>query len=146
MMTPWLEKLKPAVQKNILLLLSGVLWIVIGFMLSRYAFLWLTAYTGKGTIVFAGIGFFASLIIHHFGFLRVVDKNLDRISHMHGARCVFSFMSWKSYGMVAIMMTGGILLRFSLIPKQYLSILYIAIGAALFLSSIRYLRVFVHQL
>ena len=59
---------------------------------------------------------------------------------MEGKRCVFAFMPWKSYILVIIMMATGILLRHSPIPKLYLAVLYAAIGTALILSSIRYLR------
>ncbi len=79
-------------------------------------------------------------VIHHYGFLKIVDKNLGRISKMEGKRCAFSFMTWRSYFTIAIMVTMGILLRHSAIPKQYLSVLYIGIGMALILSSIRYFR------
>lgn len=52
-------------------------------------------------------------------------------------------MTWKSYIIVLIMVSMGIALRHSSIPKRYLSILYDGIGLALFLSGIRYLRFFV---
>ena len=78
---------------------------------------------------------------HHFGFLRVVDKNLARILPMEGKRCLFSFMSWKSYLVVALMASMGMLLRHSPIPKHLLSVVYLAIGLALVLSSMRYLKV-----
>jgi len=65
---------------------------------------------------------------------------------MEGKKCAFSFMTWKSYMIVAVMVTMGTLLRHSAIPKTYLSILYIGIGLSLILSSIRYLRVLLSQL
>jgi ABC-type nickel/cobalt efflux system permease component RcnA len=55
-------------------------------------------------------------------------------------------MSWKSYILVAVMMTMGIALRHSSIPKQFLSVLYLAIGLALMLSSLRYIRRFIRVL
>ena len=65
---------------------------------------------------------------------------------MEGTKCVFSFMTWKSYVIVAVMVAMGALLRHSPIPKPYLAILYIGIGLALLLSSIRYLRVLLGQI
>ncbi len=65
---------------------------------------------------------------------------------MEGTKCVFSFITWKSYVVVAVMVAMGALLRHSPIPKPYLSILYIGIGLALLLSSIRYLRVLLGQI
>ncbi len=135
-----LQRLKPSVGKEILVLLSGVLWILVGLMLLNYARQWLMAQGGGAAVVLALSGFGCSLIIHHFGFLRVVDKNLGRILPMEGKRCLFAFQSWKSYLIVVVMIAMGIGLRHSPIPKPYLSVLYIGIGMALILSSFRYLR------
>jgi hypothetical protein len=57
-------------------------------------------------------------------------------------KCIFSFMTWRSYLIVLVMVSMGIALRHSALPKDYLSILYNGIGLALFLSGIRYLRFF----
>lgn len=134
------ERFKPAVKKNILVLLAGLIWIGVGTMLLSFATNWLIAYGKSNSAWFILAGIIAALIIHHFGFLKIVDKNLGRISKMEGRRCAFSFMSWRSYFTVAIMVTMGIMLRHSAIPKHYLSMLYIGIGLALILSSIRYFR------
>ena len=55
-------------------------------------------------------------------------------------------MTWKSYIIVVIMVSMGIMLRHSSIPKRYLSVLYNGIGLALFLSGIRYFRFFIRLL
>ena len=140
-----LSKYKPAVKTPVLLFVSGILWIGVAVMLNSFAISWLLQFEGPAVWVYPTIGFLAALIIHHFGFLKVVDKNLRRISKMEAKTCVFAFMSWKSYLMVLVMMGMGIGLRHSGIPRQYLSILYIGIGLALFLSSIRYFRVLVQR-
>jgi hypothetical protein len=136
----WKERFKPAVHKNILLFFAGFMWIGVGIMLMSFATGWLIKYGQNNAWIFVAIGLVCSIVIHTYGFLKIVDKNLGRISKMEGKRCAFSFMAWRSYGIVAIMVTMGIMLRHSSIPKQYLSVLYIAIGMALFLSSIRYFR------
>jgi len=92
------------------------------------------------------VGIAAALAIHHFGFLKIVDKNLGRILPMEGKKCIFSFMTWKSYVIEAMMAIMGVLLRHSPIPKTYLSVLYIGIGLSLILSSVRYLRILLRQL
>jgi len=139
------KKFKPSVRKEVLLFIAGLLWIMVGLLLLRYAAGWLAEPEGRFRWILVAAGTGAALIIHHFGFLRVVDKNLGRILPMEGGRCVFSFMSWKSYLLVAVMMGMGILLRFSPLPETWLSMLYLAIGLALILSSIRYFRVLVGQ-
>jgi len=125
-----------------LLLLSGFMWIAVGIMLLNYAYHWLEEEGGRTALFLAVAGLLCSLVIHHFGFLKVVDKNLARILPMKGKRCVFSFQPWRSYLIILVMIAMGIGLRHSPIPKPYLSILYIGIGMALILSSIRYLRTF----
>lgn len=134
------EKWKPGVPKNVLLLIAGILWIGTGIMLDALSYSWLRAEDFYDALVSSVIGFLCALVIHHFGFLRIVDRNLDRILPMEGRRCIFSFMPWKSYVLIIVMVLIGVLLRHSPIPKLYLSVLYIGIGTALILSSVRYLR------
>jgi hypothetical protein len=141
-----IDKIKPAVDKSALIFLSFFVWVVVGTGLLLFAYSWLKASQIRSSFLFAGVGAGAALVIHHFGFLKIVDKNLGRILPMEGKKCAFSFMTWKSYIIVAVMVTMGTLLRHSAIPKTYLSILYIGIGLSLILSSIRYLRILLSQL
>ena len=141
-----MAKIKPAVNKRVLLFLAGLMWLGVGTMLLYLSFSWLNAFHAHGAFLFAGIGVLVALLVHHFGFLKIVDKNLGRILPMEGSKCVFAFMTWKSYIIVAIMVAMGVLLRHSPIPKPYLSVIYIGIGLALLLSSIRYLRVLLSQM
>jgi hypothetical protein len=140
-----LDRFKPAVEKRVLILLSGVMWIAVGTMLLNFAYGWLAGEGGGVAFVLAAAGLCVSLAIHHFGFLKVVDKNLGRILPMQGKRCVFAFQSWKSYLIIVVMIGMGIGLRHSSIPKPYLAVLYIGIGMGLILSSVRYLRVFLRR-
>ena len=140
-----LQRLKPSVSRRTLLLLAGLMWIGVGTLLLSLAVGWLRERHPTHALIRVAIGVLAALLIHHVGFLRVVDKNLGRILPMEGKHCVFSFMSWKSYLVVGVMVTMGIALRHSPIPKPHLAVLYIGIGLALILSSIRYLRVLVQD-
>ena len=139
------KRYKPAVEKPLLILLSGLLWMGVGIMLVRMAAGWLAARGGAVAWFLGGLGAVAALLIHHFGFLRVVDKNLGRIRPLPERPCVFAFQSWKSYGLIAVMVGLGVGLRHSPLPKHYLAVIYLGIGAALFLSSLRYLRRFGRQ-
>jgi hypothetical protein len=135
--------LYPGVAKRWLILIAGLVWMGVGFMLCRLAAGWLIGYKAGSPYVYGITGVLAALMIHHYGFLKIVNKNLDRIALFTGKSCLFSFMSWKSYLLVAVMMTMGITMRHSSIPKQFLSVLYLAIGLALMLSSLRYIRKFI---
>lgn len=144
-MATGIHRFRPAVEKPVLLFVAAFMWIVVGILLLSLAYTWLHRAAGHSFLIIAcGVG--SALVIHHFGFLKVVDKNLARILPMEGKRCLFSFLSWKSYLIVVVMMSMGITLRHSSIPRPYLAGLYIAIGLALILSSLRYLRVLIRQI
>jgi hypothetical protein len=138
-----LAKLNPAVDKKILVLLAGLMWCGVGIMLVAFAVTWLNRYEGSGRLIFYLCGFIASMPIHFFGFIKIAEKNLNRLLPLTEKKCVFSFMTWRSYFIVIIMVTMGIALRHSVIPKQFLSVLYNGIGLALFLSGLQYMRFFV---
>ena len=77
-MTGFEEKFKPAVPKKVLLVIIGSMWFCVGIMLVIMAIHWLYIYDGNPWI-FAVPGLIAGLIIHYYGFLKIVDKNLGRI-------------------------------------------------------------------
>jgi hypothetical protein len=135
-----IDRLNPRADKKILILVAGIMWCGVGVMLISFAAEWLIRYEGKGVLLYYMAGFLAAMPIHHFGFLKLADKNLARLLPLKEKRCVFSFITWKSYMVILVMMTMGITMRHSSIPKQYLSILYNGIGLGLFLSGLRYLR------
>lgn len=137
-----IKEFTPSVDKRILILLAGLMWCGVGVMMICFTISWLSACPEKQQILFYSAGFLAAMPIHHFGFLKIADKNLKRLLPLNEKRCVFSFMTWKSYLIVLIMVSMGITLRHSSFPKRYLSILYNGIGLALFLSGIRYFRFF----
>jgi hypothetical protein len=132
------KKFTPRTDKRILISLAGLMWCGVGVMLVRYAISWLSSCTVKEQIVFYSIGFLAALPIHIFGFSKIADKNLKRLAPLKEKKCVFSFMTWKSYLIVLFMVSLGITLRHSSLPKRFLSIIYDGIGLALFLSGLRY--------
>lgn len=137
-----LEKYKPAVTTDMLLLIAGVVWLGTGILLISMAATWLAKTIGMKTYLFMALGVILAMPIHHFGFLKIVNKNIERILQMQNKRCLFSFVPWKSYMIIVIMIAMGITLRHSTIPKHYLAIIYLGIGLALTLSSIRYIRIF----
>jgi hypothetical protein len=141
-----IKKFTPAIDKRILVLLAGFVWCGTGVMLVLFAVSWLSLFNWIEQGLFCTAGFLAALPIHHFGFLKIADKNLIRLLPLTLKRCLFSFMTWKNYLIVFIMVLMGIALRHLPIPKNYLSILYNGIGFALFFSSIRYFRFFVKVL
>lgn len=136
-MTFW-PRLKPALPRPWLLALAGFMWSAVGLMLGRYVFLWLARPMSWPHLGLGLAGVAAALPVYRFGFRNLARKNIERIRQLDDRPCVFAFLGYKSYAIVAVMITGGMLLRHSAIPKPYLAILYAAIGGGLFLSSFVY--------
>jgi hypothetical protein len=141
-----MDKYKPAVANTYLLFIAGSVWVCVGILLLSLAYSWLATASNIGIYLHSGAGILLALLVHHFGFLKIVDKNLKRILQMNRKSCLFSFFPWKSYLVIGIMVIMGALLRHSMIPKKELAILYIGIGLALILSSVRYMRVFYREI
>ena len=141
-----INKYKPAVTNKLLLFLAGLVWECVGIMLLFLAFSWLSASSTIEFSLYSAAGILLALFAHHFIFLKIVDKNLKRILQMNKKMCFFSFIPWKSYLIIIAMVSMGVLLRHSMIPKKDLAILYTGIGLALILSSVRYLRYFYREI
>jgi len=133
-----LTKYNPAVKKEYLLLPAGFMWMGVGIMLCVMAFRWLMS--SLQPLPFSVAGITTGIAVYRFGFVKIAQKNIDRIEALPGLRCFFSFMTFRSYLMVIVMMTLGISLRHSSIPREWLSVIYNGIGIGLALSSIRYFK------
>ncbi len=134
------EEFKPTVDRSILILIAGLVWILVGLMLSRLAILWWERYTGSFLVLFVVLGLILGIVKAYYVFPRIVRKNIDRITRMEDTGFVLAFIPWKTYLLIAVMMFVGIALRHSMVPKQYLAILYLGVGLAMVLSSLQYFR------
>ncbi len=145
-MSSTLKKFDPAVDKRILVALSGIIWTVVGIYMCNLALHWLSEAVVGNALWLGTTGVFLALLIHHFGFLKLVDKNISRILSKQGRVCIFGFQPWKSYFIILIMIGLGKALKLSPLPKPYLSIIYVGFGGAMLLSSLRYHRSFIKLL
>ena len=107
-------------------------------MLFRLAYIWLQPLAASIAIPLAILGLLLALAINRFGFSRLAENNIQRIQNLPSNACIFAFQQWTSYPLIAVMITLGITLRNSIIPKPYLAVLYIGIGGGLLLSSSPY--------
>ena len=138
-MNPSLIKLKPAVSKKWLIASAGLMWSTVGLMLCRLAYHWLaTDLPGDWEAVFGGCGLAAAVGVYYFGFSKIAKKNIDRLCLFPEKACFFAFQAWKSYLIILVMISMGYVLRHSMVRKDYLAVVYLAIGGALFLSSFHY--------
>lgn len=130
---------KPAVPKRYLLMTAAIVWTLAGSMLlfRGFSILLISPQLRWLKIILSlcsGILFFVFL------FSKISLKHTQRIIDMPIERpCVFSFFNLRSYIMMTVMIGMGITLRKTgLVPLQYLSCFYVAMGTPLLLSAFRF--------
>ncbi len=134
-------KWTPATKKIWLHLTAGIMWSGVGIMLVAFATSWLSAVHSWIVFLLVFSGALLALGIYFFGFSKLASKNVRRIIDIPKDRvCIFAFQKWTSYPLVLVMVALGIYLRHSSLPKSYLAILYLGLGASLFASSLQYYR------
>jgi hypothetical protein len=133
-----LRSLKPGVSKSWLIALAGVMWSLVGLMLCRLAYHWLTVVRWKWVVPLELLGVVLAFMAHQFCFSRIARKNISRLSLLPEKTCIFAFQRWSSYLLVGLMISLGIALRNLPIPRTYLALLYTTIGGALFFASLQY--------
>lgn len=133
-------KLKPAVSKYWLIALAGLMWSIVGVMLCRLAYIWLSAIPWQQAVPMGMLGIIFSLAIYHYKFSKIALKNIDRLCLLSDKSCFFALQAWYAYLIIIVMIALGIALRHSSIPKHYLAVLYTAMGGALFLASFHFFQ------
>lgn len=139
------SNLKPGVPKRVLFFMASLIWAYAAFRVFKMAWL----YAPEGTlplwvvIVFGLIGF---VIFFNFVFIKVSRKYICRITSLGQKNpCLFAFFGWKSYLLIAIMVSMGILsARMHLIPLFLQGIFYIALGGSLLFSAIMFFNAGIH--
>ncbi len=132
---------KPSVNKNVLILLSGIMWSCVGVLLNIFACQWFVLLTKWEIFGSVSAGVILGTSIALFGFKKMVQKNIARIDNYPDKVCVFAFQEWKTYLIIGFMMSLGIFMRTtSFVPKPILTVIYIGIGFALFVSGLEYYK------
>jgi len=136
-----INKLKPSVPKRWLFFIASAVWAFAAYRVLMLALkfapeaplpLW-------EVIVLGMVGF---LVFFNFVFLKVSRKYILRISCLRNENpCLFAFFGWKSYLLIAVMASMGILFaRFHLLPVFLQGIFYIALGGSLLMSALMFLN------
>ncbi len=134
------KRIKPTAPKYLLIALAGLMWSTVGVMLCSMAYCWLKGGDWLTAFSFGLSGIILSFTAYRFGFSGIAQKNIDRICLLPERGCIFAFQAWKSYLIIVVMITLGIILRHSPIHRSYLAIIYMTIGGALLLSSLHYYK------
>lgn len=130
------------VKKHTLLVIAGFVWIIAGFNISR---LGITAYCGLEEIK-PYLYILSAVVFAAFGtmFYKMTLKHSKRIrGYRESFRPVWHFFTIKAYCIMAVMMGGGIWLRYSgLVPDVFIAVFYTGLGIALGLSGVLFLLIF----
>ncbi len=134
-----LQSLKPGIPKRYLLFVAAIAWTFAGGMLLFRGFTFMNSQT-SWLWAKISVSFIGGIVFYFVLFSKISLKHIRRIVNLEYERpCAFSFFDWKSYGLMAIMISSGVLLRMSgIIPVAYLSVFYIAMGTPLFISAFRF--------
>ena len=135
-------KLHPAVPRHWLLAIAGFIWAAVGLLLCVRAIVWLAPFVSGTDLVVEIVSLLLAFFGYVYGFSKLVQKNIARIHTLPDRVCAFAFTAWRGYIMIGLMVTLGITLRNSFIPKYYLSIPYTAMGGMLLIGSQRLFRQF----
>jgi hypothetical protein len=137
-----ISKLNPAIPRYYLFGLAGAFWTFAGLLLCARAIVWLNVFPLSIGLALEITSIAIAIIGYLFLFVKVVQKNIDRIGQLPENACVFAFSAWQGYVMIGFMMTIGITLRNTSVPKYLLAVPYTAMGAILLIGSARFFRQF----
>ncbi|MCX6563010.1 MAG: hypothetical protein NTU60_05325 [Candidatus Aminicenantes bacterium] len=127
----WAERWKPAVRVRTQLLAAATLWTVVGCGLATAGLFWCFGSPFPGSILCAVGGIAAGLLKGFLIIRKFAERNTVRLIARGDGSCLGGFLSAKTWLLVALMMTSGILLRRSSIPRPVLGIIYSAVGTGL---------------
>ena len=133
------EKYKPGVSKRTLLFVAGVIWSLAGGILITRA-LSVLIVSSEHLLIELIIASILGICFYIFLFTKISRKHIKRIELIKiDFPCFFSFFNVKSYILMAIMITGGIILRKTeVIKMEYLNTFFFTMGIPLLLSAGRF--------
>ncbi|HCE47003.1 MAG TPA: hypothetical protein DET40_25935 [Lentisphaeria bacterium] len=131
-----LSRYKPSVSRHNLLLIAGIAWTAAGLILTGRGLKYLIQHSEffgwrlTGGLIF-GVLFYILL------FANISRSHIKRIRGLNiPYPCAFSFFNLRSYLMMGLMISGGIMLnRFDVINKEWLYNFYVVMGVPLLISA-----------
>jgi hypothetical protein len=133
------QTLKPAVPRRMLLIVAGLFWSFAGGILmwrSMSGFL----SEVKNPAVFITLSLGGGMVFYFLLFSKISRKHIRRILGLQPEKpCLFAFFNIKSYILMSVMITSGILLRkFEILDHRVLYSIYLCMSFPLILSSIKF--------
>ena len=135
----FLERIKPGVPRRSLLFIAGCAWSIAGGILITRSLIYLIGMNHHLPIEIA-IGMVFGLLFYLLLFARISKKHITRINLIEiDNPCFFSFFNFRSYLLMAIMISGGIMLRLSgLVNPEIIYTFFLCMGIPLLVSAWRF--------
>jgi hypothetical protein len=135
-----------SVPKNQLILIAGLVWCAAGAMVT-FVGLPLEIRLAASQLVLLPLAAAIFVAFYFFVFSRLVRMHTARIRARTEDRLpVWHFFNASSWVVMAVMMGGGMALRFShLVPDWFIAFFYSGLGVALFLCGLRFVGVFARR-
>ena len=138
-------KLHPAVPRHWLFAIAGMIWTAAGLLLCIRAIAWIAQFAFITGVTLETVSLLLAIVGYVYVFSKIVRKNIARIHTLPDRVCAFAFTAWRGYIMIGLMVTVGLTLRNSSIPKFYLSIPYTAMGGMLLIGSRKFFGQFLES-
>lgn len=126
------------VSRRWLFLIAGIAWTLVGLLLCGRAVDWLAALPFESALLLTLAALAIAGTGYYFGFTKVVRKNIRRIYGLADRVPIYAFTAPRGYILIAIMISTGITLRNSSLPKVYLTIPYLAMGGVLLIGAVNF--------
>lgn len=123
------------VSKKSLLGIASLVWMIAGFNVLKIG---IDAYIDYVSLINVILSFIVFSMFWYLVFYKLVIKHTYRIRNFKQAKQYFwKFFDIKSFIVMAVMMTGGIMIRiFQLLPEQFIAVFYSGLGSALLLAGL----------
>jgi hypothetical protein len=135
-------KQKLSIPNKYLILIAGIVWMFAGIMVIKTGFPFLISQGRYILSDFLTASVFS--VFYFFIFSKLVEKHTTRISKDKRKKMfVMEFFDKKSYLVMVAMILGGITIRkFSLLPAFDIGFFYVGIGLALFSCGMKFVYKF----
>lgn len=135
-----LLRFKPGSSRWGLMMVASIVWGFAGGMLLKRGYGYEMDTAPQHPLLLAA-GIVGGILFFRLLFQRISARHISRILALKPDRpCLFSFLSWRSYFLMSIMIGAGIGLRTSgIVPQRDLGAFYVAMGLPLVASSAKFI-------
>lgn len=126
------------IKNKYLLLIAAIVWLIAGFNVLKIG---VETYMNYVTVINLLLSLAVFLVFWIMVFSKLVKKHTLRISSYESEKQWFYlFFDLKSFIIMAIMMTMGIVIRYyALLPDVFIAVFYTGLGSALALAGILFM-------